>query len=227
MKNAIIIILCIALVAAVCAGFAACGRNKNQGEPVTNYDEPAIVGGWQRAESVEITKDFQKVFDKAVRGVKDAKYTPVAYLASQVVAGTNHCVLCKETPKGKNAVTRYAILYIYENLQGNAKVSNIAGSTVSVPSYDKPVSGGWGETASPVVTDEVRAALEKACLPLDVNPFTPIAYLQTQVVAGFNYLVLCENPNVADDEIPYQLVTVYSRLDGGAEITNVSEFNVE
>ena len=53
-------------------------------------------------------------------------YEPVAYLGSQVVAGTNHCFLCKATIVYPNAVPSLVLIYIYEDLQGNTEILNIA-----------------------------------------------------------------------------------------------------
>ena len=49
-------------------------------------------------------------------------YVPVAYLGSQVVAGTNHCFLCKATVVYPNAVPSYTLVYIHEDLEGNATI---------------------------------------------------------------------------------------------------------
>ena len=52
-------------------------------------------------------------------------YVPVAYLGSQVVAGTNHAILCQATVVVPDAEPFYAIVYLYEDLQGNDSVLDI------------------------------------------------------------------------------------------------------
>ena len=85
-----------------------------------------LMGGWSVAESTEITEEQKAVFDKAMENLVGVGYEPVAYLASQIVSGTNHCFLCKATVIYPNAVPEYKLVYIYQDLQGNAEILNIA-----------------------------------------------------------------------------------------------------
>ena len=84
-----------------------------------------VVGGWAYAESAEITDDIKAVVDKASETLTGAAYIPVAYMGSQVVAGTNHAIFCKVTPStaGGNDDASFAIVYIYEDLQGNCEIT--------------------------------------------------------------------------------------------------------
>ena len=83
------------------------------------------VGGWSYAESTEITDDIKKVMEKATATLTGAVYEPVAYIGSQVVAGTNHAVLCKSTPSVAelNGATTYVLVYVYADLQGNCEIT--------------------------------------------------------------------------------------------------------
>ena len=83
------------------------------------------VGGWSYAESTEITDDIKKVMEKATETLTGAVYEPVAYIGSQVVAGTNHAVLCKSTPSVAelNGATTYVLVYVYADLQGNCEIT--------------------------------------------------------------------------------------------------------
>ena len=92
---------------------------------VSAVAEAPALGGWSVAESTEISEENQAVFDKAMEGLLGVHYEPVAYLGSQVVAGRNHCFLCKATVVYPNAVPTLALVYIYEDLQGNAQVTHI------------------------------------------------------------------------------------------------------
>ena len=87
-----------------------------------------VVGGWTIAEDPAITDEINNIFSRALdnyqTGTITVAYTPYAYLGSQVVAGTNHAVLCRASEINKG--TSWAIVYIYEDLQGNATVMNIA-----------------------------------------------------------------------------------------------------
>ncbi|MCR5484148.1 MAG: hypothetical protein K6F09_01020 [Clostridiales bacterium] len=220
MKKVLSFVLCLSLVAVCCLVFAACGdRNKKDETEITSNVESGdeIVGGRTNSDSPVITDDFKKVFDKAVSEL-DSDYTPVAYLGNQIVAGKNHRVLCK-TP------ATYSILYIYEDLSGNAVVTDIVPSGADAKSAESGFVGGWAEPESPEMTDDAKTALEKACETLTGAEYTPIALLATQVVAGKNYRIICESkPSVPSSESGYVIVTVYADLMGNAEITDTVEF---
>ncbi len=86
------------------------------------------VGGWKTADDPTITQDIEQMLSKALdgyqTGITKLTYTPVAYLGSQVVAGTNHAILCKAT--GDNGASAWVIVYLYQDLKGNVSVMNIA-----------------------------------------------------------------------------------------------------
>ena len=83
------------------------------------------VGSWAYADSPEITDEIRDVINKASETLTGAVYEPVAYLGSQVVAGTNHAILCKAVPStsGLEDKGSYVIVYIYEDLEGNCEIT--------------------------------------------------------------------------------------------------------
>ncbi|MBR5110351.1 MAG: hypothetical protein IK099_09150 [Clostridia bacterium] len=89
------------------------------------FAEP-LAGGWTPSESPEITDALQAVFNKGLEGLVGVSYVPVAYLGSQVVAGTNHCFLAQATVVYPGAQPSYVLIYLYENLQGEVEILNIA-----------------------------------------------------------------------------------------------------
>ena len=109
MKKTVCIIAAILMLVSMTAAFAA-----------------PMVGGWNIAENNAVTEEQKAVFDKAVEKLLGVSYEPVAYLGSQVVAGPNHCFLCKATVIYPDAKPTYALVYIYQDLQGNAEVTNVA-----------------------------------------------------------------------------------------------------
>lgn len=86
-----------------------------------------LAGGWTVAEEVEITEDINNLFFQALEsyqtGTITVAYTPVALLGTQVVAGTNYAVLSKASEI--NQGSKWAIIYIYQDLEGNPMVLNI------------------------------------------------------------------------------------------------------
>ena len=77
------------------------------------------------AEAQTLPNDAQAAFDKATEGLVGATYTPVALLSTQLVSGTNYCILCQITPVVQNAVPSWNLVYIYVDLEGNAEIMNV------------------------------------------------------------------------------------------------------
>ena len=72
----------------------------------------------------EITADRKAIFDNATETLTGATYTPVTYLGSQVVAGTNHAFLCKSEPSVDELKTSptWIIVYIYQDFEGKCEI---------------------------------------------------------------------------------------------------------
>ena len=84
-----------------------------------------LPGGWVKPESSELTPHMKEVFDKAMEELVGVSYVPTQLLATQTVAGTNYAILCKAQVVVPDAEEYEAVVYIYEDLQGNATVSDI------------------------------------------------------------------------------------------------------
>lgn len=86
-----------------------------------------LAGGWEitAAEGCTLPEAAQAAFEKATGTLLGATYTPVALLATQIVAGTNYCVLCQIAPVVPDPVPKWALVYIYADLEGNAEITNI------------------------------------------------------------------------------------------------------
>ena len=86
-----------------------------------------MVGGWVNTphEAGELPAEAQAAFDQAVEGLLGAEYVPVTLMSSQVVAGTNYCILCQITPVIPDATPTWALVYIYADLEGNAEITNV------------------------------------------------------------------------------------------------------
>ena len=86
----------------------------------------ALTGGWAAVEDPAITDEVRALFDKAMEGLVGVNYVPVAYLGSQVVAGTNHAILCQATVVYPDAQPAWTVVFLYENLEGGVEILNIA-----------------------------------------------------------------------------------------------------
>ncbi len=83
------------------------------------------LGGWSVAESASLTEDMTALFNEATGKLMGVSYEPVAYLGSQVVAGTNHCFLAKATVVYPDALPSYKLVYIWQNPQGEVTVDAV------------------------------------------------------------------------------------------------------
>lgn len=93
-----------------------------------NVEEPApgmLDGGWSAAQDPSVTDGVAALLEKATDGLVGVGYTPVAYLGSQVVAGTNHAILCRADAVVPDAVPYWAVVYIYEDLEGSVSLLDI------------------------------------------------------------------------------------------------------
>jgi len=100
-----------------------------------------MVGGWTPSADPSITDDLKTVFEIGTETLTGAVVIPVVYLGSQVVAGTNHAFLCRTASaySGTETEPAYVIVYLYEDLQGNVSILNIADFDIgSLCTYRNP-----------------------------------------------------------------------------------------
>ena len=66
------------------------------------------------------------MINKASESLTGSYYEPIAYIGSQVVAGTNHAILCKTMPSvsGQETNSSLVLVYVYEDLQGNCEITD-------------------------------------------------------------------------------------------------------
>lgn len=88
-----------------------------------------LLGCWRPSEDPTVTEELKAIFEKGTETLTGASYIPVAYLGSQLVAGTNHAFLCQAVtayPGALVTVPAYAMVYLYEDLSGNVSILSIA-----------------------------------------------------------------------------------------------------
>ena len=209
------------------------------------YDLTAgtMAGGWtiynDDTEAV-LPEGVQEVFDKALEGYAGAGFTPVAYMASQVVAGVNHMILCKCTQVTAEPVTTLAVITIYQDLEGNATITNVsdfnladlmdqgyAAEEAAAAGETQTLAGGWTVSEDYQVVNlpaEAQTAFDKALSEYAGVDNEPLALLGTQVVAGVNYAVLCHGSSLGEDD-HLAVAFIYADLDGGAQLLTISRIN--
>ena len=120
------------LVFTMILAFTACSSDVADDEADENgsieelESTDVVDGGWTISENkaAALPEEVQAAFDKAYEQFTGSDLKPVAYIASQVVAGTNYTLLCKITPVTPGAASHYAVVTVYENAGGNAEISD-------------------------------------------------------------------------------------------------------
>ncbi len=222
----------MALLALLLMVTLACGKTAEAAQEAAGSDGP-LSGGWTPAEDCSVTEARKAVFEKGMAELLGVNYEPLAYLGSQVVAGTNHAFLCKATVVYPGAVPSYVLVYLYEDLQGTVKLMNVADLPI-VPQTDGTVTasetgltGGWAYAEDPAFTDEDEAKLEAALQNQVGATYTIVAYVGEQVVAGLNRCLLVRvTPVVPDAQPHYALAYVYTDLQGESTLTEVMDLDI-
>lgn len=214
---------------------ATCGSSDQTSENTsgTETSEP-VAGGWELFDNKAnvLPEDVQASFDKASETFTGSELKPVAYVASQVVAGTNYMILCEAATTTEQPKTSYQMVIVYADLEGKAEITQmkefdltayVEGDSTEISA--EKLAGGWEpaeDRSSVVIPQEAKDVFDKAAGNLDGNELEPMALLGTQVVAGTNYAFLCFSTLQTEETINgIQVVTVYEDLDGNAEITNI------
>lgn len=214
MKKVILMILSMLMVFAL----TACSSNNEGGLQ--------LDGGWQVPKNMNITEKEKELLNKATEELTGASYKPVAYIASQVVNGTNHLLLCTVSTIGTDAEPRYALVYLYEDTEGKVEMTNVMRSEATAG--ESGLLGGWSKPGNKAITAELQKVFDNAVGKITGVEYTPIAYLANQIVAGANYCLLCEAKDVTPDaEARYVIMDIYEDLDHNAEITGVFGFTAE
>ena len=196
-----------------------------------------LVGGWNVSDASPETvlpDDVKEAFDAATAKLLGVNYIPVAYLGSQVVAGTNYAVLCKKTAVVPDAETTLAVLIIYKDLAGDASVLYVNDFDVTAPSTSETpaaqLAGGWtipDEYEVVELPEPAQAAFTKAYDAFLGNRLEPIAYLGSQLVNGTNYAVLCRSTLATIPPLTsIQVAIVYEDLEGNASFSDIHTLNI-
>lgn len=236
MKNITSKLIALGLTGALAVvSFTACSKAKETTAETTaetvveKMSGDKRVGGWSVPQDTKITEEELKIFNKAIEGLTGVGYEPVAYLGSQVVAGTNHCFLCKSTVIYPGATNRYTLVYIYEKFDGTEEILKFEDVTLpgTADADGTPIAGGWRYTEDPEADDNVTEVVDKATGKFLGAEYEPVAYIGSQVVAGMNHAVLCRVTAVSPDaESGYALVYIYEDLNGGVEVLEINEISL-
>ena len=198
-----------------------------------------LSGGWSASKDTKITDEQRTIFDKATETITGVTYTPVAYLGSQVVAGTNHAFLCKTEPSVKelNGKAYWTVVYIYEKPDGECEILESATPDIALSSDKQTVQysedngenllGAWEMSETFNINDDVRKSFDDALANTKDVSYDPVMILGSQVVAGSNYSILCRSEDSNSESSPYwSVVYIYRNLDGEGKLLNIATFEL-
>lgn len=234
---------------AVCA-LAACGQKpaEQPAAPTTpasgsqsaapvvapsGSEVPGMLGGWEVNYDDTMgwtTAAAEAALEKAEEGLVGAEYKIVALLGTQVVAGTNYEILCEVTPVVPNATPSLAVVTVYEDLEGNAEITNVTDIDLGEyygatnPEDEKAfaqIAGGWAipEEVQAVNLPEPPATAFSKVMGEDKD-IIPVAYLGSQTVSGSNYAILCF------DKTSPCIVYIYAPLNADPELVSIYKINM-
>lgn len=208
------------LLTAVMMFSLACGAVSVSAAPLGTRQSAPIMGGYEPAASPVVTLRARNALDKALEGMVGADYTPVALIDTQVVAGTNYRILCKISPVIPEPQATYSIVTVYEDLQGNAQITDIQDSNVTAN------TDGWKDAASPVVTLGAKQALKKATEGLQDVGCSPVALVETKAGLGsMGYGLLCKVSSITpNNNDSFALIYVTENIFGNAKIVRNAGF---
>ena len=138
-------ILLIAICAMLVISLAACAARNT--EPAEEAEGGESVGGWtiNTNNVASLSKEDENLFTMATAS-SDVLYEPIAKVATQVVAGTNHAFLCTANVDGD----KWYFVTVYQPLDGDPEM--IGASEFDVINYasigeaDGEAVGAWEVT---------------------------------------------------------------------------------
>ena len=89
----------------------------------------ATLGGWNIDEmkGVNLPQKAQSAFTAVTGGITGSEYTPVLYVGSQVVNGTNHCILALQKVVVPESEPRLVKMVINVDTKGAARLVSVSG----------------------------------------------------------------------------------------------------
>lgn len=151
------------------------------------------VGGW--TSFAPVTKEDEKIFNKATQGILGVKYTP-EQVSHQLVAGTNYRFICKAVSSTNPPREYYASISFWVKLDGEIENFNIIDLSVNENVSEdnitnKPagfITGGY--VAHEYITEQDKAVFEYVTKDMYGVDYE-LKAVASQIVNGINYKFIC------------------------------------
>lgn len=79
-----------------------------------------VPGGWmlEKVAAVQLPTEVNEGFQKTVKCLQGADYTPVLYVGHQVVSGMNYMLICHQRPATLNPVEHFVKVVLHKSIEG-------------------------------------------------------------------------------------------------------------
>lgn len=250
LTRAFVLVLALALLLALALSLAGCGAKgespSSEGsaseepslegsreESQSSVEEVVMVGTWARAESPVVTEEMRAWFQAAVEKDSDIAFKPVALVATQLVSGMNYCFLSETMPKDASSgassnassgeeVSKYALVYLYVNLQSEASILRIETSKTETRMVN--ASGAWAEPETPELSEKLQETFAEAMANKQNASYDPIAVVSIDETAGINACIFCEKLGEAEPQ--YAFAFLYEDPAGVADVVDIKKFKI-
>ena len=200
--------------------------------------ENALDGEWApygEIKAAVLTEESKEAFESAMKSYNGLPMEPAVLLATQLVSGTNYACLAKVKNLPKNAASGWYVVVVYEDLEGNTKVTsaveiNPADLKTAESVEDPGFVGAWvpaGTANAITLPEEAWGPFWRASESYTDVIFNPLALIATQVVAGINYLIVCQGTVMTEEPADaLYFVTMYVDPEGNAEFVDAQPMDM-
>ena len=241
MKKRLLAVITAAVLMTV---LGACG-NRQESVPASSASAasdseegsaaPGTADGWVLNDDSTggfVPDEAQAAFDKAAEAFAGQEFDIIAYLGSQVVAGTNHMFLCRGTMVTQEPVVGLKVVIVYEDLEGNAEISKVTdldlGEYVMVDNEGpeaRQTAGGWTVYPDAPAADlpaDAGALFDAVMDELTGAEYAPLAFLGSHDTGGTSKAFLARQTLVTREPVANMcLVYIYAPESGAPELMSI------
>lgn len=160
-------------------------------------------------------------FDKIFKPMVGASYTPIAYLGSKVVTGTNYAILAKQTLVTANPVDNIVLIVLNEKPGSTGEDGSVTIAEMETVLSNGGNLGGLKIEPTIDIPADALSVFTANYKGFFGNKVKPFALLATQVVNGIRYVFAAETNMVvspqrihAGNTSKVVLVSVMSNYEG-------------
>lgn len=176
-----------------------------------------MLGSWEIKVSTNYPQKVATALGNLNEHLLGAEYTPVAYVGSQVVNGTNHAVLAEQLIlSGKD--TKNAVILIF-NEKPNEMEATLVNIERVVESGGK--LGGIEVNVTTEIPEDAKAAFESVMEGFVGSKVEPFAFLGSQVVKGTNYIFAATVAPVVKDPVEHAAIVIVNSMTGELSFTDL------